>query len=181
MFRKQIAIAAAAIGLLVPAAPALAAGSGQYGVAQPGGVSCRPDGLYVTAPNIEPLAIGLVGGWELTGYVSILKRWDPARAAWVTVSRSVDFYHEADGLVIPPEWFTYLDPASGRVRGTEQGPFFPMAGRKGYFSVTHEFYWLNYFNGKGTGAVLGRLETGPGPVFDERPYTFGYTAGYCLY
>jgi hypothetical protein len=182
MFRKQITIAVAALGLIAAAIPATSAALNQPGVAQPGPVTCRLGRIDVTAPNIEPsVATGIVGGSQTTAFRSVLKRWYPTQRAWLPVRRSPYYYHEADGLVIPPEVFQYIDPASGAWRSTSQGPSFSMVGRSGYFSVTFEFYWLDYVNGRGTGMVLGRRLMGPGEVFDERPSSYGRTRGYCRY
>ena len=182
-FHKQIAIAVAAIGLIASAMPATTvAAQNQPGVAQPGPVTCRAGRIDVTAPNIEPsVPTGIVGGSQLTAFVSVLKRWNSTRRAWVSVARSRDYYHQADGLVIPPEVFQYFDPVYRVWRATSQGPSFSMVGRKGYFSVTFEFYWLDNVNGQGTNKVLGRRLMGPSEVFDERRSSYGRTRGFCLY
>jgi hypothetical protein len=181
-FPKQITIAAAAIGLIVSAIPATVAAQNQPGVAQPGPVTCRAGRINVTVPNIEPsVATGIVGGSQTTAYVAVLKRWNSTSRVWVPVLRSYQYFHEADGLLIPPEVFQYFDPVSRNWTSTTQGPRFSMVGRRGYFSVTFEFYWLDYVNGQGTGAILGRRLMPPGEVFDERPASYGRTRGYCLY
>jgi hypothetical protein len=181
-FRKQITIAVAAIGLIATAIPATVVAQNQPGVAQPGPVTCRAGRIDVTAPNIEPsVPTGIVGGSQTTAFVSVLKRWNSTRRAWVPVARSRDYYHQADGLVIPPEVFQYYDPVFRIWRATSQGPSFSMVGRRGYFTVTFEFYWLDNVNGQGTNAVLGRRIMGPGEVFDERGSSYGRTRGYCLY
>ena len=136
----------------------------------------------MTVPNIEPsVQTGIVGGSQLTAYVSVLKRWNSTRRVWVSINRSRNYFHQADGLVIPPEVFSYFDPVYQVWRSTTQGPSFSLVGRRGYFSVTFEFYWLDNVNGQGTNMILGRRLMGPGEVFDERRSSYGLTRGYCLY
>ena len=183
MFRKQIAIAAGAISLIAAAVPATVAAQSQPGVAQPGPVTCRANRIDVTAPNIEPsVPTGIVGGSQLTGFRSILKRWDAVRRAWVPVVRSPDYFHQADGIVIAPEVFQFYDPVYRVWRTRTQGPSFSMTGRRGYFTVSFEFYWLDNVNGQGSGRVLSRRLMGPSEVFDERPGSYGpRPQRYCYY
>jgi hypothetical protein len=183
MFRKQIALAAGAIGLMAAALPATAASQqSPPGVAQPGVVTCRASTMSVAAPNIEPNRdTGIVGGYQVTGFVSILKRWDATRRAWVPVRRSPSYFTRSDGLVIPPEVFSYFDPVYQVWRDVTQGPTFSMVGRRGYFTVSFEFYWLDNVNGQGTNRVIARKLTGAWEVFDERRYPFRNDLKYCLY
>jgi hypothetical protein len=183
MFRTQIALAAGAVGLIVAALPATAASQqSPPGVAQPGVVTCRATTMSVAAPNIEPnLDTGMVGGSQLTGFVAILKRWDATRRAWVSVQRSRDYLHQADGITVPPEVFSYYDPAYRVWRTRTQGPVFSMAGRSGYFTVSFEFYWLDNVNGQGTNRVIARRLTGAWEVLDERRYPFRTDLKYCYY
>jgi hypothetical protein len=179
---RKIALLVGTIALVVAAVPIVASGQTPPGIAQPGVVTCRATTMSVAAPNIEPnLNTGLVGGSQLTGFVSILKRWDGTRRVWAPVYRSPVYLHQADGIVIPPERFDYFDPVSRAWRTTSQGPTISMAGRHGYFTVSFEFYWLDNVNGQGTNRVITRKLTGAWEVLDERRYPFRNDLKYCYY
>jgi hypothetical protein len=169
-----------AMALLVSTPPATAATWGQFGPAYPNTTTCRLDRIDITPPYIQPAVdTGLVGGWQSTAYISVLKRWDQARGAWVAVSQSQPYFHKADWVFMAPELFDYLSPYGWR--STDKGHSFPMAGRSGYFTVTHEFYWFDNVNGIGTNKVTGQRDLLPNEVFDERRYPFVRNLGYCLY
>jgi hypothetical protein len=180
MLRKLIAFTVGLIGLVIAASPATAATWGEYGQADPNSVTCRSGRMDVTAPYIQPSReTGIVGGWQYTSYTSILKQWDPGRHAWVAISASPPYFHKADRVFTDFEVFDYFYPGYGW-RSTTLGPSFRI-GTHGYFTITFEFSWYDNVNGQGTNRVVGQQDLLPAEVFDERPYTFGRTIGYCQY
>jgi hypothetical protein len=180
MLRKQIAIAAGAVGLLVSAPPAPAATWGEYGPADPNVVTCRAGQMDVTAPYIQPYRwTGPVGGYQYASYISILKQWSPARGAWVAISESPPYFTKADWVFSDLESFDYFYPGYGW-RTTTLGPSFRI-GTPGYFTVAFRFSWYDNVNGQGTNKVVGERDLAPAEIFDERRYPFVRNLGYCQY
>jgi hypothetical protein len=180
MFRKQIAIAAGFIGMLISVAPATAGTWGEYGPADPNVVTCRAGRMDVTAPYIQPSRdVGVVGGWQYTSYISVLKQWDSARRVWVPISASPAYFHRADWVFTDFEVFDYYTAGYGW-RTTTLGPSFRIATH-GYFTITFQFDWYDNVNGQGTNRVVGERDLLPAEVFDERSYPFERNLGYCLY
>ena len=104
MFRKQIAVTAGTIGLLVSAPPASAATWGEYGPADPNVVTCRAgrSGRHLAVHRAVPRDREVVGGYQYTSYYAILKQLDYVRRAWVAVSVSPVYFHRADWVVSDP-------------------------------------------------------------------------------
>ena len=68
-----------------------------------------------------------------------------------------------------------MHPTYGWSR-TTQGQIIPMAGRSGYFRISHRFFW---FNLAGT-QVIEENKVLAAEMFDERSYPFR-SDGYCYY
>ena len=151
------------------AAPAAA------GPVEPSDATCRATKIHITAPYIKPNTYtGSVGGGQWTPSFPISSGGTrPAEFGSRCTSRS----RTSISLTgyCRPEYFEYVHPTYGWSR-TTQGQIIPMAGRSGYFRISHRFFW---FNLAGT-QVIEENKVLAAEMFDERSYPFR-SDGYCYY
>ena len=178
MLRRLTATAVGIISLFAVSPTATAATWGEYGPAYPNVVTCREGRMDVTAPYILPSRdTGMVGGYQYTSYISILKKWDSVRRVWVPIASSTPYFHRADWVFTDVEVFDYYTAGYGW-RTTVLGPSFPITTH-GYFAITFQFDWYDNVNGYGTNRVIGERDLLPPEHVDERIGVRGL--GYCQY